>query len=175
MEPAEPREPGVPRGLGRCASCFWLAVVFDVLGLSVLLLGVFANVFFYDLLIYAGAIVIFLSLIWWVFWYSGNIEVPPAELEDDVGLLKKKASGLSGFGGAVRQLSRRVSGGIRNSLRRSGASSDGRQGRARRSGPVQQVSSRSGQVAVSMATISRQENTPRTSVSRGDAAETVPA
>uniref|UniRef100_A0A3Q2DG73 Si:dkeyp-72e1.6 n=1 Tax=Cyprinodon variegatus TaxID=28743 RepID=A0A3Q2DG73_CYPVA len=91
------------RGLGRCACSFWLAVAFDVVGLTVLLLGVFATVFFYDLLIYAGAIIIFLSLIWWVFWYSGNIEVPPKELEDDVGLLKKKG----GIGGAVRRLSSR--------------------------------------------------------------------
>uniref|UniRef100_A0A3B4UZF4 Si:dkeyp-72e1.6 n=1 Tax=Seriola dumerili TaxID=41447 RepID=A0A3B4UZF4_SERDU len=89
----------VHRGLGRCQCCFWLAVVFDIVGLAVLLIGVFVNVFFYDLLIYAGAIVIFLSLIWWVFWYSGNIEVPPTELEDDVGLLKKDKGGI---GGVVR-------------------------------------------------------------------------
>ncbi|XP_029946037.1 transmembrane protein 238 [Salarias fasciatus] len=108
-------------GLGRCVACFWLAVVFDVVGLAVLLVGVFANVFFYDLLIYAGAIVIFLSLIWWVFWYSGNIEVPPAELEDDVGLLKKgRGSGLGGFAGVVRRFSGRVSGSIRSSFRRNG-------------------------------------------------------
>ncbi|KAF1380044.1 hypothetical protein PFLUV_G00182400 [Perca fluviatilis] len=108
------------RGLGRCVGCFWLAVAFDIVGLLVLLLGVFVNVFFYDLLIYAGAIVIFLSLIWWVFWYSGNIEVPPAELEDDVGLLKKNKGALGGIGGAVRRLSSRVSSGIRSSLRRNG-------------------------------------------------------
>lgn len=108
-------------GLGRCAACFWLAVVFDAVGLVVLLVGVFANVFFYDLLIYAGAIVIFLSLVWWVFWYSGNIEVPPAELEDDVGLQKKERGGLAGLSGAVRRLSGRVSGSIRRSLRRTEA------------------------------------------------------
>uniref|UniRef100_A0A3Q2VBM3 Si:dkeyp-72e1.6 n=1 Tax=Haplochromis burtoni TaxID=8153 RepID=A0A3Q2VBM3_HAPBU len=114
------RTPRLPayRGLGRCVCCFWLAVVFDIVGLAVLLLGVFVNVFFYDLLIYAGAIVIFLSLIWWVFWYSGNIEVPPSELEDDVGLLKKNKGGLGGISGAVRRLSSRVSTGIRNSFRR---------------------------------------------------------
>uniref|UniRef100_A0A3Q2QHG3 Si:dkeyp-72e1.6 n=1 Tax=Fundulus heteroclitus TaxID=8078 RepID=A0A3Q2QHG3_FUNHE len=77
-------------GLGRCACSFWLAVAFDIVGLTVLLLGVFVSVFFYDLLIYAGAIVIFLSLIWWVFWYSGNIE---------------RSAG--GIGGAVRSLSSR--------------------------------------------------------------------
>lgn len=87
------------RGLGRCTCCFWAAVAFDTVGLSVLLIGVFVTVFFYDLLIYAGAIIIFLSLIWWVFWYSGNIEVPVAELEDDVGLLKKNQRGLAAIGG----------------------------------------------------------------------------
>ncbi|XP_076000402.1 transmembrane protein 238-like [Genypterus blacodes] len=71
------------RGLGHCVCSFWLAVAFDILGLIVLLVGVFANVFYYDFLIYAGAIVIFLSLIWWVFWYTGNIEVPKADLEAD--------------------------------------------------------------------------------------------
>lgn len=71
------------RGLGRCVCSFWLAVAFDIFGLIVLLIGVFANVFYYDFLIYAGAIVIFLSLIWWVFWYTGNIEVPKADLEED--------------------------------------------------------------------------------------------
>uniref|UniRef100_A0A3Q4B4Q8 Uncharacterized protein n=1 Tax=Mola mola TaxID=94237 RepID=A0A3Q4B4Q8_MOLML len=123
------------RGLGRCTCCFWAAVAFDVAGLLILLIGVFVNVFFYDLLIYAGAIVIFLSLIWWVFWYSGNIEVPPAELEDDVGLMKKK--GL--IGGAVRRLSSRVSSGIRNSFRRSGAVSGSRTGRAQRPNGGQRV------------------------------------
>ncbi|XP_061892569.1 transmembrane protein 238-like [Entelurus aequoreus] len=110
MEPAY-------RGLGRCVCCFWLAVVFDVVGLLVLLVGVFVNVFFYDLLIYAGAIVIFLSLVWWVFWYSGNIEVLAAELEDDVGLTKRGKEAPGGITGAVRRLSSRVSAGIRNSLR----------------------------------------------------------
>uniref|UniRef100_A0A4W5QJ15 Si:dkeyp-72e1.6 n=1 Tax=Hucho hucho TaxID=62062 RepID=A0A4W5QJ15_9TELE len=101
------------RGLGRCSCAFWLAVSFDIFGLLVLLIGVFADIFFYDFLIYAGAIIIFLSLIWWVFWYTGNIEVPPEELEDDVGLLKKER----GIAGAVRRLSSRLSNGVRNSLR----------------------------------------------------------
>ncbi|XP_060758125.1 transmembrane protein 238-like [Neoarius graeffei] len=102
-------------GLGRCSCAFWLAVAFDVCGLLVLLAGVFADVFFYDFLIYAGAIIIFLSLIWWVFWYTGNIEVPPGELEDDVGLLKKKEKG---FTGVLRRFSSR----IRSSVRRTAMS-----------------------------------------------------
>ncbi|XP_026234236.1 transmembrane protein 238 [Anabas testudineus] len=143
------------RGLGRCVSCFWLAVVFDIVGLVVLLVGVFVNVFFYDLLIYAGAIVIFLSLIWWVFWYSGNIEVPPAELEDDVGLLKNNKDPLSGIRGAVRRLSSRMSSSIRNSFRRNGGPSSTRTPRAQKSGLP---------VAVVMATMTPQENIPHSSV-----------
>ncbi|XP_076852235.1 transmembrane protein 238 [Brachyhypopomus gauderio] len=103
-------------GLGRCSCAFWLAVAFDVFGLIILLVGVFADLFFYDFLIYAGAIIIFLSLIWWVFWYTGNIAVPPEDLEDDVGLLKKDR----GFVGVLRRMSSRLSNGIRNSIRRNG-------------------------------------------------------
>ncbi|KAM4534876.1 uncharacterized protein V3H82_024775 [Fundulus diaphanus] len=143
-------------GLGRCVCSFWLAVAFDIVGLTVLLLGVFVNVFFYDLLIYAGAIVIFLSLIWWVFWYSGNIEVPPAELEDDVGLLKKKRS-AGGIGGAVRSLSSRVSNGIRNSFRRNGGGTFG--SRAQRSAAGTPGSQQTRQVTVAMETVAPQEST----------------
>ncbi|KAM4717737.1 transmembrane protein 238 [Anableps anableps] len=150
------------RGLGRCVCSFWLAVAFDIVGLSVLLIGVFVNVFFYDLLIYAGAIVIFLSLIWWVFWYSGNIEVPPVELEDDVGLLKKKGS-AGGIGGAVRRLSTRVSNGIRNSFRRSGGAP--LSSRAQRSAAGKSESQQTGQVVVAMETVAPQESTPHTTVS----------
>uniref|UniRef100_A0A3Q2Y7K3 Si:dkeyp-72e1.6 n=1 Tax=Hippocampus comes TaxID=109280 RepID=A0A3Q2Y7K3_HIPCM len=151
------------RGLGRCVCCFWLAVAFDVVGLLVLLIGVFVNVFFYDLLIYAGAIVIFLSLVWWVFWYSGNIEVLSAELEDDVGLTKKDKGGLSGIGGAVRRLSNRVSSGIRSSLRRNGSA--GRRGGARTPVADPTGAPHSEQVVVAMATLTPNEPTLRTSVS----------
>ncbi|XP_064376423.1 transmembrane protein 238-like [Dromaius novaehollandiae] len=95
-----------PGGLGRCVVAFWLALAFDALGLAVLLAGVFADVFFSDLLIYGGGIGIFLSLIWWVFWYAGNLEVPPEELRDDVGLAPPKGSLLRGL---VQGLSLRLS------------------------------------------------------------------
>lgn len=98
-----------PGGLGRCVAAFWLALAFDALGLAVLLAGVFADVFFSDLLIYAGGIGIFLSLIWWVFWYAGNLEVPPEELRDDVGLAPPKGRGDSLLRGLVHGLGRRLS------------------------------------------------------------------
>lgn len=158
-------------GLGRCVCSFWLAVAFDIVGLVVLLLGVFVNVFFYDLLIYAGAIVIFLSLIWWVFWYSGNIEVPPAELEDDVGLLKKDKGVLGGISGAVRRLSGRVSSGIRNSFRRNGGPSSTRTGGAQRPVGETRAAPQSQQVAIAMATATPQTNTVHTAVSSAGVCE----
>lgn len=103
-------------GVGRCACSFWFAVAHDILGVFIMMVGVFGGLVIHDLFIYAGAIVIFLSLIWWVFWYSGNIDVPPEELEDDVGLIKLKNRGLSQV---VRRVSGRLSNSIRNSFRRS--------------------------------------------------------
>lgn len=100
----------VPGGVGRCVCCFWLAVTFDLVGLLVLLVGVFCDIIIYDLLIYAGALVLFLSLIWWICWFSGNIEVP-AEPEEPEGSSKKR------FGRALR----RVSASLTRSFRRSGA------------------------------------------------------
>lgn len=103
------------QGVGRCKFSFWFAVFHDVLGLLILLSGVFWDIFFNDLLIYSGAVVIFLSLIWWVFWYTGNIEVPPKELEDDVTLYRR----TKGISGVVRKVSDRLSNGL-SSFRRSG-------------------------------------------------------
>ncbi|XP_033023507.1 transmembrane protein 238-like [Lacerta agilis] len=97
-----------------------MALLFDAVGLTILLVGVFVDVFFADLLIYGGGVGIFISLLWWVFWYVGNLEVPAAELQDDVGLrrhsIKKKklapAGAPQGHGLArlVRNLSMRFSG-----------------------------------------------------------------
>lgn len=106
------------QGVGRCKFSFWFAVFHDVLGLLILLSGVFWDIFFNDFLIYAGAVIIFLSLIWWVFWYSGNIEVPPAELEDDITSYKR----TKGISGVVSKVSGRISNGL-SSFRKSGKGS----------------------------------------------------
>ncbi|XP_062234583.1 transmembrane protein 238-like [Platichthys flesus] len=105
------------QGVGRCKCSFWFAVAHDILGVLIMMVGVFGGLVVHDLFVYAGALVLFLSLIWWVFWYSGNIDVPPEELEDDVGLIKLRNRGLSR---AVRRMSSR----FRNSLRRSGRNTD---------------------------------------------------
>uniref|UniRef100_A0A4W4F8P6 Uncharacterized protein n=1 Tax=Electrophorus electricus TaxID=8005 RepID=A0A4W4F8P6_ELEEL len=102
------------QGVGRCKCAFWFAVFHDVFGLLILMSGVFWQVFFHDFLIYAGAVIIFLSLIWWVFWYTGNIEVSPEELEDDIALYRRNR----GISGVVRSVSDRLSSGLRNSFRK---------------------------------------------------------
>lgn len=102
-------------GVGRCKCSFWFAVAHDILGVLIIMVGIFGGLATHDLLIYVGAIIIFLSLIWWVFWYTGNIDVAPEELEDDVGLMKLKNRGLSQV---VRRVSERLSSRFVESLRR---------------------------------------------------------
>ncbi|KAM6963764.1 uncharacterized protein LKV04_019756 [Tautogolabrus adspersus] len=76
-----------PRCVGRCALLFFLAVVFDAAGFVVLLVGIFGNMnvngrSYGDFLIFTGSIVIFISLVWWVLWYTGNV---PLYAEDTTG------------------------------------------------------------------------------------------
>ncbi|XP_073435775.1 transmembrane protein 238-like [Dendrobates tinctorius] len=81
--------PGRPRRLvGRCPLFFLLAVSFDVLGFCLILSGVFAELqlngrSFGEFLIYGGGILLFFSLLWWLAWYSLNLEVSMEELMKD--------------------------------------------------------------------------------------------
>ncbi|TFK04529.1 Transmembrane protein 238 [Platysternon megacephalum] len=66
--------------MGRCAGIFVIAFICDVAGLIILLLGIFANLDYWDFFIYSGALLLAFSLVFWIFWYSFNIEVPFKEL-----------------------------------------------------------------------------------------------
>ncbi|XP_009979854.1 PREDICTED: transmembrane protein 238 [Tauraco erythrolophus] len=66
--------------VGRCAVILLLAVLCDVIGLIVLFLGIFAPLSFWDFFVYLGALLLASSLIFWIFWYTFNIEVPFKEL-----------------------------------------------------------------------------------------------
>ncbi|XP_055418198.1 MAGE-like protein 2 [Bubalus kerabau] len=65
--------------LGRCKHFFWLGITFDTVGAAMLFTGVFTRVLYYDMFLYLGASIVFLSLLWWAFWYSGNIELSSEE------------------------------------------------------------------------------------------------
>lgn len=106
--PPAPAPAPAAAGLGRCRMALLLAVALDVAGMAALLTGVFAQLQvrgrdFGDLLIYSGALLVFLSLLGWILWYTGNIEISRQELERDYGLRPSAIARLA------RKLSRRWS------------------------------------------------------------------
>lgn len=66
--------------LGRCLLFFFIAVLLDTVGLILFIIGVFAPLSFWDFFVFSGPLIIFLSLVFWTFWYLGNLEVPMEEL-----------------------------------------------------------------------------------------------
>ncbi|XP_063819713.1 transmembrane protein 238-like [Pseudophryne corroboree] len=106
------------RLLGRCPVLFLLAVCFDVLGLSLILTGIFATVqldgrSFGDFIIYGGGILLFFSLLLWLGWYSFNLEVSMEELVRDIPAPPKR--------GNLVQLARKFSERFSKRERRKGA------------------------------------------------------
>ncbi|XP_017271095.1 transmembrane protein 238 [Kryptolebias marmoratus] len=90
-------------GLSHCKFALVFAVLMDLLGVTSLLVGVFAQLEiqgrdFGDLLVYSGALLVLFSLAGWVLWYSGNIE----------GLRLQKEHSRT-VGNAVDRLARSVS------------------------------------------------------------------
>ncbi|XP_075850042.1 transmembrane protein 238-like [Microcebus murinus] len=66
---------------GRCVTFLTLALLLDAVGLVLLLLGIFAVLSYWDFFVYTGALILALSLLLWVIWYSLNIEVSPEKLD----------------------------------------------------------------------------------------------
>lgn len=57
-----------------------LAVILDVVGIILLFLGIFANLSYWDFFVLSGPLLIFVSLIFWIFWYMGSLTVSEEEL-----------------------------------------------------------------------------------------------
>lgn len=89
-------------GFAHCKVALAFAVIFDLVGVVVLLVGVFVPLEvkgrdFGDLLVYSGALLVLMSIGGWVMWYSGNIE----------GLAASKEMGH--IGNAVDRIARTLS------------------------------------------------------------------
>uniref|UniRef100_A0A3P9L794 Transmembrane protein 238 like n=1 Tax=Oryzias latipes TaxID=8090 RepID=A0A3P9L794_ORYLA len=57
-----------------------IAVFLDVVGLLLLFIGIFAPLRYWDFFVLSGPLLMFLSLVFWIFWYMGNITVSEEEL-----------------------------------------------------------------------------------------------
>lgn len=69
---------------GRCAIFLVAALAMDVAGLVLVLAGAvghptFEGQSFEDFLVLTGSLLLFLSLLCWLFWYSGNLGGVPSE------------------------------------------------------------------------------------------------
>lgn len=94
---------------GRCMGLFWLAVIFDLGGIALILVGIFVNLqvdgrSFGEFLVYSGGIVVFFSLLWWLAWYSGNLEINLEDLQKEIVIDKR-----SSFKQLARKFSERFS------------------------------------------------------------------
>lgn len=91
--------------LGHCKFILVFAIVMDLLGITIVLIGVFVPLEvkgqdFGDLLVYSGLVLVLMSMVGWVMWYSGNIE--GLSLAKDLGYKRNAVDRLA------RSLSRRI-------------------------------------------------------------------
>lgn len=89
-------------GLTHCKFLLVFAVLMDLFGVSILLIGIFVPLEiggrdFGDLLVYSGALLVLMSMGAWVMWYSGNIDglIPEKELTDKHNAVERFARSLS--------------------------------------------------------------------------------
>ncbi|XP_074176143.1 transmembrane protein 238-like [Rhinolophus sinicus] len=66
---------------GRCACLLILALLIDAAGLVLLLVGIFAPLDYWDFFVYSGALILAFSLLFWIIWYSLNIELSLEKLD----------------------------------------------------------------------------------------------
>ncbi|KAG8548673.1 hypothetical protein GDO81_024635 [Engystomops pustulosus] len=74
---------GICSVAGRCAFILVLAILVDIVGVVLLLLGIFAKFSYWDFYIYSGAVGLALSIVLWILWYTFNVEVTYEELDLD--------------------------------------------------------------------------------------------
>lgn len=92
-------------GLTHCKFILVFAIIMDLLGITIVLIGVFVPLEikgkdFGDLLVYSGVLLVLMSMVGWVMWYSGNIE--GLSLAKDLGYKRTAVDRLA------RTLSRRI-------------------------------------------------------------------
>lgn len=67
---------------GKCTTLFFaLALIFDIVGLILFFVGIFAPFSFWDFLVLSGPLLAFLSLFFWICWYLGSLTVSDEELD----------------------------------------------------------------------------------------------
>ncbi|MEQ2200646.1 hypothetical protein XENOCAPTIV_001225 [Xenoophorus captivus] len=66
--------------IGRCMVFFFIAILLDAVGFVLFFVGIAAHVSYWDFLVLSGPLLMFLSLLCWILWYLGNLEVPFEEL-----------------------------------------------------------------------------------------------
>lgn len=67
----------------KCPNAFLaIAIFLDVVGLILFLIGVSTPTVlaYWDFFVFSGPLLIFLSLVLWIFWYMGNLKVSEEEL-----------------------------------------------------------------------------------------------